>query len=100
MKVGQWRLGKGTEVDLTLALRHFTEAIEVDPFSVLSHRSRGEALLGLDRPIEAIEAFELALLVPMELDLTWAKASEPARANQIAEIEALLEEARKAGSEG
>lgn len=100
LKVGQWRLGKGTDVDLELALRHFTEAIEVDPFSVLAHRSRGEALLGLDRATEAVEAFELALLVPLDLDLTWAKASEPARANQVAEIEALLEEARKAGSEG
>lgn len=97
MQVGNWRLARGLDTgdraDLERALDHFTGAIEVDPFIVAAHRGRGRALVGLTRFAEAAEAYELALLVPLELDPEWGQASDEARANLTAELEAERAEA-------
>lgn len=100
LEVGAWRLARGTVEDWERALQHYTEAIEVDPFMVIAHRGRGDALMALERFDEAVEAFELALLVPLELDPQWFQASEEARANLRAELQGRFDEARKASSEG
>jgi tetratricopeptide (TPR) repeat protein len=104
LEVGQWRLERG---DLEAALYMFTSAIEVDPFRASAHMGRGEALLGLQRNAEAVDALETALLVPVNLDADYGSqgaapidesrlgtVEERAEAQRLA-IEDLLKTARK-----
>ena len=88
------------------AARWYEEANEIDPMSRAQHEAWGRSLLELARHAEALREFEVALLVPPELDMEGTGAPGDAerarliglRARALAGLER-AEEARSAAQE-
>jgi tetratricopeptide (TPR) repeat protein len=90
IEVAGWHDRNGRFAD---SARLYGEANEVDPFSSKLHVDWGKALAELDRYAEALREFQVALIVPPELDLdSTGVRSDSQRAELIGRAALLLVE--------
>lgn len=80
LELARWYAERGEHAD---AAALFAEANEVDPFQRQLHSDWGDSLAALGRNEEALREFEVALLVPAELE---KMPSEPLSAAERADL--------------